>query len=391
MESSTVHIRRATPADAETIAAFNEALARESERRTLAPQVVRAGVRAVLTDHGKGVYYVAEQAGKIVGQLLLTREWSDWRHGWFWWIQSVYVAPAARGRGVYAALQHAVVGMARRSGDVCGLRLYVDQENKAAENVYRRLGFQPAAYQMLERDLSDGTSPSAVAAAGANDAPDAIPVAMPVPKSDGTIEIDLYCLRCGYNLRGLSGDPVRCPECGYDNPTGDLYLPADVITRQLRAMETPLAAAALALLLSVVFLAISILELTVPLGIAIVCMVTAGVWMARFRNSCEKRPDWLGAFVRYQLIATLMSALVCVPLAAGCYLFWYQRRSWTRFSDLFYPVALLLFGLTLVVILLGLKGLHRRLKASIEPLQREMAVRIARDVIRKRQARGRRG
>ncbi len=149
-----LRVRLATPADADTITAFNVALAAESEGRALDPAVVARGVRRLLAEPAYGVYYVAERAGRVVGQLLITYEFSDWRNGVFWWIQSVYVAPDARRGGVYRALHEHVVAEARRQGDVCGLRLYVDRSNAPAQAAYRRVGLTATDYVLYEVDWS---------------------------------------------------------------------------------------------------------------------------------------------------------------------------------------------------------------------------------------------
>jgi len=143
-------IRSATPADAETIASFNEAMAVETEGKTLDPATVRAGVRGLFARPEFGFYVVAEDGGRIVGQLMITFEWSDWRNGVFWWIQSVYVRPEFRGRGVYRALHGHVKAMAKNAGSVCGFRLYVEKENAAAQETYRRLGMHETPYVLFE-------------------------------------------------------------------------------------------------------------------------------------------------------------------------------------------------------------------------------------------------
>lgn len=145
-------IRRANPADADTITAFNSAIAEETEGRILPADTIARGVRRLLADPGLGVYYVAERGGSVIGQLLITCEFSDWRDGVFWWIQSVYVVPSARRTGVYRALHKHVEHDARAAGNVCGLRLYTDRNNTAAQAVYRQLGMTRSNYIMYEAD-----------------------------------------------------------------------------------------------------------------------------------------------------------------------------------------------------------------------------------------------
>src|SRR5207253_9625704 len=99
-----IRIRPAVPADVGVLCEFNQRVAAETEAKTLDPQVVAAGVAAVLADPAKGFYYVAEDQGEVLGQLMITGEWSDWRNAWIWWIQSVFVRPEARRRGVFRAL-----------------------------------------------------------------------------------------------------------------------------------------------------------------------------------------------------------------------------------------------------------------------------------------------
>jgi ribosomal protein S18 acetylase RimI-like enzyme len=147
-------IRLAESGDKATIVAANLALARETEDKTLDEAAVSGGVDALLTDASLGRYYLAERDGRIVGQLGLTWEWSDWRNGLFWWIQSVYVAREARGSGIFRALYEFVAGAARDERNVAGLRLYVDKNNERAANVYRRLGMRVTHYDMLEVDFT---------------------------------------------------------------------------------------------------------------------------------------------------------------------------------------------------------------------------------------------
>lgn len=154
---SNVTIRTASADDAETVTANNLALAQEAEGRRLDPDTVCSGVRRLLADPTRGVYYLAERDGKVVGQLLITREWSDWRDGWFWWIQSVYVNPDARRQGVYRTLHQHVEAQARHQPDVRGLRLYVDSGNTRAQRVYEQLGMKQSGYILYETDWSGQT------------------------------------------------------------------------------------------------------------------------------------------------------------------------------------------------------------------------------------------
>ena len=147
-------IRHGRPADFETIAAFNLSLAAETEDLHLDPDTVRKGVQAVLSDAAKGTYFVAEREGVIVGQLMITLEWSDWRNGRIWWIQSVYVAADARGSGVYRQLHEHVEREARQRPDVAAIRLYVHHENERAQQTYARMGMQETEYKIFEIDWS---------------------------------------------------------------------------------------------------------------------------------------------------------------------------------------------------------------------------------------------
>lgn len=148
-----VTVRRARQADRDIIARFNAAMAEETEGIRLDPARVAAGVEAVLADPAKGFYLVAETQGRVVGQLLVTFEWSDWRNGYFWWIQSVYVDPEYRSRGVFRKLYSEVMRRARSDDRVCGLRLYVEKENQRAQSAYERLGMRSAPYRIYEVDF----------------------------------------------------------------------------------------------------------------------------------------------------------------------------------------------------------------------------------------------
>ena len=148
-----VTIREANSDDIEIICEFNIRLAAETEGVALDPERLRAGVCRVLDDAGRGRYFLAEIDGRVMGQTSNTFEWSDWRNGWFWWLQSVYVRPEARGQGVFFVLFEYIESNAREAGDVCGIRLYVDRDNDAARQVYDRLGFSASPYRMREKDF----------------------------------------------------------------------------------------------------------------------------------------------------------------------------------------------------------------------------------------------
>lgn len=144
-------MRDATAADADTLADFNARMAWETEGKRLLPHVVGAGVRRLLGEPGLGYYLVAEADGESVASLLVTTEWSDWRNGRFWWIQSVYVVPAGRRSGVFRALYADVEARARAASDVVGLRLYVESDNERAQRTYENLGMEASSYRFFER------------------------------------------------------------------------------------------------------------------------------------------------------------------------------------------------------------------------------------------------
>lgn len=152
---SDLHIRSAESRDMESIVTFNAALAWETEGRRLEQPLLEAGVQAVLADATKGFYVVMEHlpSGQIIGQLSITFEWSDWRSAVFWWLQSVYVHKEWRRRGVFKKLYEYVLQKAERQGNVAGLRLYVEQDNAAAQKVYNRAGLAAAPYRMFEKDF----------------------------------------------------------------------------------------------------------------------------------------------------------------------------------------------------------------------------------------------
>ncbi len=157
-----MEIREATAGDVNTIVLFNQCLARETEGKTLPEETVCLGVKAVLADPARGRYFLASTNDRAVGQLMLTTEWSDWRNGQVWWIQSVYVAPDHRRRGVMRALYRHVEALARRTAGVVGLRLYVERNNIVAQEAYRTVGMHDAGYLVFEKMLSGSASEEVV-------------------------------------------------------------------------------------------------------------------------------------------------------------------------------------------------------------------------------------
>jgi GNAT superfamily N-acetyltransferase len=146
-------IRLATLADAATITRFNALMAADTEQITLDQDRLLGGVEALLRDSTKGFYILAEHENVVVGQLMITYEWSDWRNKVFWWIQSVYVEKDARGTGVFNALFKHIHSLAKSSQDVCGLRLYVEKSNSRAKQTYERLAMHSSHYEMYEMDF----------------------------------------------------------------------------------------------------------------------------------------------------------------------------------------------------------------------------------------------
>lgn len=148
-----IKIRLADPADAEFLVRGNASMALETEHLSLDLDRLRDGVHALFEDKSRGLYYIAEVNGRRAGQMMITYEWSDWRNGIFWWIQSVWVEPELRGQGIFKALYAHVETLARADAGVCGLRLYVEQDNQRAQATYERCGMKRTAYQMFEADF----------------------------------------------------------------------------------------------------------------------------------------------------------------------------------------------------------------------------------------------
>ena len=147
--------RKGAISDIEIIVQFQKNMALETEERILLESSISSGVTEVIGDEQKGTYLVAEHEGKIIGSLLITYEWSDWRNGWFWWIQSVYVKKEWRRKGVYSHLYDEVKKLSLNEGNVCGIRLYVEKENKIAQTVYKHLGMYDTKYLLYETEFSE--------------------------------------------------------------------------------------------------------------------------------------------------------------------------------------------------------------------------------------------
>ena len=143
-------IRDAAPSDGTIIASYNSKMAEETEGRPLPADLIGPGVGALLADASKGRYWIAVSDGEVIGQIMVTYEWSDWRNGMLWWIQSVYVHPDFRRRGVYSALYHHVESLAKANDEVRGLRLYVENGNKRAQKTYEALGMVDPNYKVME-------------------------------------------------------------------------------------------------------------------------------------------------------------------------------------------------------------------------------------------------
>ena len=155
-----IQVRDAVLTDQEFLARGNEAMALETEQQTLDPAIVRLGVGTALRHPAHGRYFVAQDdAGRPVGQIMVTYEWSDWRNGQFWWLQSVYVVPELRRHGVFQAMYEHVDALARTAPGVIGLRLYVEGDNLRAQRVYARCGMRARDYRFMEVDHSGALRP----------------------------------------------------------------------------------------------------------------------------------------------------------------------------------------------------------------------------------------
>jgi len=152
-ESRPVNIRRAVAQDHAQVVEFNMAMALESEGRRLDAQTLADGVAAMLSEPANGFCLIAEVDGQPAGCLMVTYEWSDWRNGRFWWIQSVFVAPEFRRCGIYSRMHEFVRQAAKADGQSCGLRLYVEKNNSGAQATYASLGMAPTHYDLFEEEF----------------------------------------------------------------------------------------------------------------------------------------------------------------------------------------------------------------------------------------------
>ena len=145
-----MEIRKAALQDLDTIVDFQMKMAWETEELQLEEAVLRKGVEAALTDPDKGQIYVTEDRGQVIGSLMVTREWSDWRNGWVWWIMSLYVIPEYRKQGVFKRMYAYLTECVNADRDLMGLRLYVDKRNVRARKVYAAVGMSGEHYDTFE-------------------------------------------------------------------------------------------------------------------------------------------------------------------------------------------------------------------------------------------------
>ena len=142
-------------ADTDTLVRFNISMAYETEQKHLEKGLITTGVQALFSKPEYGFYLVAEVEGRVVGCLMITKEWSDWRNGLFWWIQSVYVIPKFRRKGIFRSMYLKIQGMAKNNQEVCGFRLYVEKDNATAQKTYLNLGMSETDYKMFEEIFSE--------------------------------------------------------------------------------------------------------------------------------------------------------------------------------------------------------------------------------------------
>ena len=148
-----ISIREGTISDATLISNFQQHMALETESKNLDKYTVLKGVEKVLASSDRGFYIIAEVASKVIGSLMVTFEWSDWRNGWFFWIQSVFVEQSYRRQGIYRLMHNEVINRCKESKDCCGIRLYVERDNINAQKVYKNLGMHETDYYLFEEEF----------------------------------------------------------------------------------------------------------------------------------------------------------------------------------------------------------------------------------------------
>lgn len=153
MRAMAIQVVQASPQHTEVIAEFNQAMAIETEGKKLPWDKIHPGINAILRDSSLGFYLVALDQGEVIGCLAITYEWSDWRNSLFWWIQSVFVAPSHRAKGVFTAMYSHVKDLASSTPGVCGIRLYVEKDNTTAQQTYRKLGMIETHYRIMEEEF----------------------------------------------------------------------------------------------------------------------------------------------------------------------------------------------------------------------------------------------
>ena len=153
MNDINITVREATREDTESIVRFQQGMAVETEGKVLDEALLRDGITEIFDSTQKGFYLVAEVNNVVVGSLLITYEWSDWRNATFWWIQSVFVDANWRRKGVYRSMHDYVVNVAKYRKDICGIRLYVERTNTIAQQTYKDLGMSHSHYDLYETDI----------------------------------------------------------------------------------------------------------------------------------------------------------------------------------------------------------------------------------------------
>ena len=150
---SNIEIRNGNENDTAMLAAFNTAMAWETEQKRLVPEAIEQGVRRMFSNPELGFYTIIEVDGVAAGALMITTEWSDWRNGIFWWIQSVYIEPGHRRKGLFSMLYQYIRDKATEDSSVCGIRLYVERQNEGAQATYLKAGMIETQYRLYEEEF----------------------------------------------------------------------------------------------------------------------------------------------------------------------------------------------------------------------------------------------